>query len=166
MSGRLAIISAGCSLAFHLDLARSFGQCTCLSRLLRHRLLDKSLRLGAQSSVLVLRLVRSNGSIRTIWRQTPSEEDPRREELEILPIQHPTLTSLDPGLLAPGALPNLWPAAPNGGLALEQISAYVDGRRAPRLASAQTPDQTLHTSVKDGLLLQSSESHYYIPFQT
>ncbi len=146
-----------------IDLARSFGQFTRLPRLLRRRVLDESLRQGAQSGALVLRLVRSDGSARTIWRQTPSDDDLHREELEIVPLKHATLTSLDPALLAPGALPDLWPVTPNGGLTPEQINAYFDGRLAPRLDSPQTLDQALRTAVKDGLLLLqiSGESYYH-----
>jgi hypothetical protein len=144
MSGGLAIISAGCSLAFHLDLARSFGQFNRLPRLLRHRVLDESLWLGAQSSVLVLRLVHSDGSVRTIWRQAPSEEDPRREEPEIVLIQHATLTSLDPGLLVPGALPNLWPAAPKQRKPLSHTFSDMSFEFRVRISTegeAQTPEQ-------------------------
>jgi hypothetical protein len=146
-----------------IDLARSFGQFTRLPRLLRRRVLDESLRQGAQSGVLVLRLVRSDGSARTIWRQTPSDDDLHREELEIVPIKHATLINLDPSLLAPGALPDLWPATTNGGLTPAQINAYFDGRLAPRLDSPQTLDQALRTAVKDGLLLLqiSGESYYH-----
>jgi hypothetical protein len=134
-------------------LVNSFGQFTRLPRIMRRAVLEASLRQGVLDGTLALRMVRSDNSVRTIWRQTPSDDDLRRQELEIVPIAHATLTSLDANLLRPGALPNLWPALPTGGLALAQISAYFDGRHAPQLESQTILTQAIRAAVKDGLLM-------------
>lgn len=139
-------------------LVKFFGQLTRLPRIMRRAVLEESLRQGVLAGTLALRMVRSDNSVRTIWRQSPSDDDLRRTELEIVPIAHATLTSLDAHLLRPGALPNLWPTQPNSGLTLAQINAYFDGRQAPKLESQAILTQALRAAVKDGLLMAQTEN--------
>jgi hypothetical protein len=134
-------------------LVNSFGQFTRLPRLLRRSVLEESLKGGVLAGTFVLRLVRSDGSIRTIWRQSPSAEDLGRAELEIVPITHAALTSLDATSLVPGTLPGLWPTPPTNGLLLSQVSAYFDGQQAPKLDSAEILHQALRAAVKEGLVM-------------
>jgi len=84
------------------DLANAFGQFARLPRLMHRGVLDRSLNQGVTAGKFVLRLVRSDGSVRTIWHQEASEGDLHRPELELVPITYAALTSLDPTLLAPG----------------------------------------------------------------
>lgn len=142
------------------ELANDFGQFTRLPRLMRRAVLDESLRQGAQIGVFVLRLVRDDGSARTIWRQAPSEEDLHRPQLELVPIAHAALTNLEVSLLAPGILSGLWPTPPSS-LTLAQISAYFDGQRVPRLHDQQVLSQALRTAVKDGLVMLQVNGESY-----
>jgi hypothetical protein len=133
-------------------LVNSFGQFTRLPRILRRTVLEESLRQGTLAGTFVLRWVRSDGSMRTFWRQAPSDEDLRREELEIVPLANAILTSLDPHLLRPGTLPDLWTTPPDS-LPFSQFSTYFDGRGAPCLESREVLAQALRTAIKEELLM-------------
>jgi hypothetical protein len=135
------------------DLANAFGQFLRLPRLLRPSVLYRSVARGAENGTFVLRLVRSDGSTRTIWREAPSDDDLHRAELEIVPTAYATLDPLPETLLAPGALPGLWPSAPADGVAVAQVAAYFDGAHAPRLVDGAVLERAIRAAVKDGVVM-------------
>jgi len=133
-------------------LMEAFGQFTRLPRLLRPEALYDSLKRGVQEGVLVLRLVRGDGSVRTFWRIPPDEETLRRPDLEVQPARQATLHNLDADLLKPGQIEALWPT-PEGSVSLETWRGYFDGQRAPCLHSALVLDEAVRTAVHRGLLM-------------
>ena len=134
------------------DLVAAFGQFPRLPRLLRPAAMYDSVRRGMQEGVLVLRLVRGDGSVRTFWRIPPDEDNLRRPDLEVQPASQATLHSLDADLLKPGQVEDLWPT-PGGPVSLHAWRAYFDGQRAPRLHDFRVLDDAVQAAVRRGLLM-------------
>jgi len=108
------------------DLTRAFAQFPHLPKMLRQRDIIDTLALGCEQGYFVLRLPRPDKSVRTIWRSRPSENDLRERDLEVALPEASELTQLDGALLAPGALPGLWPKAAES-IALGDVLAFFDG---------------------------------------
>jgi hypothetical protein len=111
------------------DLTRAFAQFPHLPKMLRQKDIADTLALGAEQGYFVLRLVRPDKSVRTIWRIQPTENDLRERDLEVVLPEAAELTQIDGGLLAPGALPALWPEAAES-IALGDVLAFFDGSHA------------------------------------
>ena len=142
-------------------LIQAFGQFPRLPRLLRPEALYESLRRGVREGVVVLRLVRGDGSVRTFWRVPPDEEILRRPDLEVQPAQRALLHTLDADLLKPGEFDLFWPT-PQGPVSLRTWRAVFDGRRAPRLASPEVLDEAVRAAVRRGLLMaRMGEAVYF-----
>ncbi|MDR7551213.1 MAG: DUF499 domain-containing protein, partial [Armatimonadota bacterium] len=108
------------------DLTRAFAQFPHLPKMLRQKNIVDTLALGCEQGYFVLRLVRPDKSIRTIWRSQPTENDLRERDLEVALPEGSELTQLDGKLLAPGALPGLWPEAAES-IAVGDVLAFFDG---------------------------------------
>ncbi|MGC8990162.1 MAG: hypothetical protein ACP5MD_08580, partial [Verrucomicrobiia bacterium] len=93
------------------DLVGAFAQVPKLPKMLRRREILETLVDGARQGFFVLRQMRPDKSFRTIWRQEVSadgiEKDPSWEV--VLP-ESARLEEIPAPLLAPEALPALWPA--------------------------------------------------------
>ena len=128
------------------DLIAAFAQFPRLPRLLRPRALVDSLVRGVREGKLVLRLVRDDGSIRTFWVTPPDDEALARPQLEILPATAAVLHNLEPDLLLPGAVLDLWP--PSGDpVRISGLRSFFDGKRAPRLNKPEALDTAIRTAV-------------------
>ena len=79
-----------------------------MPRLLGRKVFVETLHRAVQEGRIVLRDVRPDGSQNTYWRKPPSLEEFANKGLEIVPIEHAELHKLDPELLHPGRLPELW----------------------------------------------------------
>ena len=133
------------------DLMAAFGQFPRLPRLLRPSALYDTLTRGVREGVLVLRLPRADGSVRTWWRIPPDEETLRRPELEVQPAALAELHNLEAALLMPERLAELGLATMPPTLA--QVQTSFDGTTAPRLASPTVLSDALRLAVQQGLLM-------------
>jgi hypothetical protein len=134
------------------DLRDAFGQFPRLPRLLRPESLFDTLVRGVREGVLVLRLPRADGSVRTWWRIPPDQDTLRRSEMEVQPANLAVLHDLEPELLQPERVDSLWPV-PTGPLTLGELHAFFDGVRAPRLAAPDVLDAAVRTAVQRGTLM-------------
>ncbi len=142
-------------------LMEAFGQFPRLPRLLRPEALYDSLRRGVREGLLVLRIVRGDGSVRTFWRVPPDEEVLRRADLEVQPAQKALLHTLDADLLKPGAWDALWPI-PQGPVSLSAWRTLFDGEQAPRLATPEVLDEAVRVAVRRGsLMARAGEATYF-----
>ena len=134
------------------DLMAAFGQFPRLPRLLRRKCLFDTLVRGVREGILVLRLPRADGSVRTWWRIPPDDETLHRRELEVQPATLAVLHNLDPELLKPERVDGLWPT-PTGPLRLSELRAFFDGVRAPCLVTPDVLDAAVRTAVHRGTLM-------------
>ncbi|HAG07344.1 MAG TPA: hypothetical protein DCL13_04140, partial [Peptococcaceae bacterium] len=107
------------------DLVGAFAQFSHLPKMLRRKEILETLILGVKQGLFVLRNVRPDRSVRTIWREEPPEADLKDPGLELVLPEAATLSELSPDLLAPGMLPGLWPAPPE--IAVRDVVAYFRG---------------------------------------
>ncbi len=106
------------------DLASAFSQFSHLPKMLRHKSVVDTLVLGAKQGVFVLRLTRADRSIRTFWREEPSEEERKDPSLEVVLPQAAELARIPPDLLQPGQLPELWEGEQ---IVLHRVHEYFAG---------------------------------------
>ncbi len=87
---------------------------------------------GAVQGFFVLKATRPDRSVRTTWRQQPSEADLKDPSLEVVLAEAATLTDLAPDLLAPGKLPELWPNPP--GITVRDVVNYFSGGKTVKVS--------------------------------
>lgn len=91
------------------DIITAFAQFPRHPKMLRQKDIVDTLAIGCQMGYLVLRMARPDGSTRTLWRVRPSDIELKERSLEVVLPETAELTELDGNLLAPGAIPSLWP---------------------------------------------------------
>jgi hypothetical protein len=127
----------------------------------RQAILDTILQ-GCREGQFVLRLVRPDKSFRTIWRQTPTDEDLKNPALEVVLPEHAELSHIEPSLIASKILPGLWESDET---TVTDLKAYFAGGRVVKLpregyeepvtipkAVAQVVEEAVHDAVKAGML--------------
>ncbi|NLH73611.1 MAG: ATP-binding protein [Verrucomicrobia bacterium] len=93
------------------DLVGAFAQVPKLPKMLRRREVLETLVDGARQGFFVLRQMRPDKSFRTIWRQEVSVDDIEKDPTwEVVLPESARLEEIPASLLAPDALPELWPA--------------------------------------------------------
>ena len=102
-----------------------------------------TLRRGVAEGKIVFRDVRGDGSQNTYWRRAPDDELLWQRGAEIVPVEHAELHRLEPELLRPNAIPELW-QPDEFPLKVSEILEYFNGEDAPKLAS----DEILFGAVK------------------
>ena len=107
------------------DLAGAFAQFPHLPKMLRHQEILGTLARGAEQGSFVLRARRPDGSLRTFWMKRPGDEEMRDPSLELVLPEAAELAGVPGDLLAPGALPELWPAS--GALTVREVKGYFGG---------------------------------------
>ena len=111
------------------DLAGAFSRQSRLPKVLDPRVLFDTVLQGVERGLLLARLARPDGSVRTWWRAAVDPDAQTDPGLEVALPERAELLDLPPALLAPGALPALWPeergAAPQ--LTLRALAAYFAG---------------------------------------
>lgn len=114
------------------DLVGAFAQFPHLPKMLRQKDIVETLALGCEQGHFVLRLARPDKSYRTIWRVGPSESDLKERDLEVVLPEVAELTELDGKLLAPGAIPSLWPAD-GSPLTFAIVQTFFDGKHGSKI---------------------------------
>lgn len=139
-----------------------FASLPRLPRLLNRQVFVDTLRRGVTGGQIVLRIVRPDDSQHTHWREAPAtDEDFKKKELEIVPIEHAELHNLSPELLTPGKLPDLW----QGDNALTTVGAireFFNGDEVPKLASDEILLNALKSAIQAGLLMARRQNSAYL----
>ncbi|MDH7578534.1 MAG: DUF499 domain-containing protein [Bacillota bacterium] len=107
------------------DLTGAFAQFPHLPKMLRRKEILETLLRGVRDGLFVLRAVRPDRSVRTIWREEPLEADLKDPGLELVLPEAAMLSALSPNLLVPGVLPGLWPTPPQ--IAVRDVVTYFRG---------------------------------------
>ena len=107
------------------DLVGAFAQFPHLPKMLRRKEILETLIRGVIEGTFVLRAIRPDRSVRTIWRAEPSETDLKDPGLELVLPEAATLSEIPAGLLVPGAWPGLWPDPPE--ITVGDVVAYFRG---------------------------------------
>ena len=108
------------------DLASAFAENPRLPKMLRTQEILATIDRGVQDGLFVASLPRPDRSVKTWWR-TPIDEAARSEPaLELFLPASATLSDLDPGVLAPGILPELWTG---DSITVANIVDYFSGGR-------------------------------------
>ena len=115
---------------FVKDLAGAFARYPRLPKVLNPKVLLDTVLQGVQRGLLVARLVRPDGSLRTWWREAvdaAARDDP---QLEVVLPEHAELSVLSDALLTPGILPELWTGPEDvPAVTLSDVEAYFGGDR-------------------------------------
>ena len=90
------------------ELAVAFARYSRLPKLLRPGVVLDTVFVGVREGILVARQPRPDRTARTFWREEVDADAVRDPELEVVLPGRAELTRLDPALLLPGALPELW----------------------------------------------------------
>ena len=139
-----------------------FASLPRLPRLLNRQVFIDSLRRAVTEGRIVLRIIRPDESQNTYWRGTsPTDEDFQKKELEIVPIEHAELHNLNPELLRPGQLPDLWQNE-NVPITVETIREYFNKDDVPKLASDDVLLETILSAVQNGLLMARRQGKAYL----
>lgn len=109
------------------DLVDAFAANPRLPKILRREVILDTLAHGVEAGVLVACLKRPDQSVRTWWRSQLDLDSRADPALELFLPDHAEITSLDPGILAPGCLPGLWKAE---SVPVASVVEYFSGGRA------------------------------------
>ncbi len=108
------------------DLVGAFAENPRLPKMLRHKEILDTIDQGVRNGIFVASLVRPDKSVRTWWR-TPVDEAARAEAaLELSLPEKAELAQLDPNVLAPNVLPELWDGE---AVTVADVFAYFAGGR-------------------------------------
>ena len=138
-----------------------FASLPRLPRLLSQEVFHETVRRGVAEGKIVLRDVRGDGSQQTFWRQALSDNDLATKELEIVPIEHAELHNLDPELLRPDAIPELW-RSDEFVVKVSVILEYFNGEDVPKLASDVVLFRAVKSAIQAGVVMgRSRGTDYY-----
>ncbi|GHV50881.1 hypothetical protein FACS1894168_2560 [Deltaproteobacteria bacterium] len=109
------------------DLYTAFAQYPHLPKMLKTKAVLETLAQGCVDGILVLRLVRPDGSARVWWRSRPDTAALDDAELELRLSAKAELHELDPDILRPHNLPELWPSGDNPHITAKDALDYFAG---------------------------------------
>ena len=139
-----------------------FASLSRLPRLLSRQVFIDTLRRGVTEGRVVLRAVRPDGSQQTHWREAPTaDEDLWQKELEIVPIEHAELHNLNPELLAPDRLPELW-QGDSVSTTIGAIREFFNGDDVPKLASDEILLEAIKSAIQADLLMARRQDKAYL----
>ena len=115
------------------DLAGAFARFPRLPKVLSPKILLDTVLQGVERGLFVARLLRPNRSFRTWWREAVDLESCTDPALELILPERAELARLADDLLAPGALPELWPGDSNPKVTLREVTDYFGGGRTIRI---------------------------------
>ena len=139
-----------------------FASLPRLPRMLNRQVFVDTLRRGVMEGQIVLRTVRPDGSQNTYWRETlATDEDYWQKALEIVLIEHAELHNLNPELLRPGQLPELW-QGDNVPTTVGAIREFFTGDDVPKLLSDKTLLDAIQPAIQNGLLMARREDKAYL----
>jgi hypothetical protein len=107
------------------DLVGAFAQFPHLPKMLNRQAILDTLVQGCVEGQFVLRLTRPDRSTRTIWRRAPDEADLKNTTMEVVLPESAELSEIEPALLAPGVLPDLWTGS---NISVADCRAYFSGK--------------------------------------
>ena len=113
------------------DLVGAFAQFPHLPKMLNRQAILDTLVEGCREGQFVLRATRPDRSTRTVWRHQPDEGDLKNTTLEVVLPESAELSQLEPSLLAPGKLPELWKETD---FAVADARAYFSGGKVIKIA--------------------------------
>ena len=143
-------------------LYQMFASLSRLPRLLNRQVFIDTLRRGVTEGRVVLRAVRPDGSQQTHWREAPTaDEDLWQKELEIVPIEHAELHNLNPELLAPDRLPELW-QGDSVSTTIGAIREFFNGDDVPKLASDEILLEAIKSAIQADLLMARRQDKAYL----
>jgi Protein of unknown function (DUF499) len=144
------------------DLVGAFAQFPHLPKMLNRQAILDTLIEGCREGQFVLRVARPDRSTRTVWRHQPDEGDLKNTTLEVVLPESAELSQLEPSLITPGRLPDLWKGQD---LAVADARAYFSGGRVIKIARQgydepvtipkaprEVVDDAIGRSVKEGKL--------------
>ena len=112
------------------DLAEAFARHPRLPKVLTPRVLLDTVLQGVQRGLLVGRLARPDGSVRTWWREPVDSTVRDDPQLEVALPEQAELSTLSDALLEPGMLPNLWGGAEDTPtVTIREVMEYFGGGR-------------------------------------
>ncbi|MDE0324945.1 MAG: DUF499 domain-containing protein [Candidatus Poribacteria bacterium] len=139
-----------------------FASVPRLPRMLNRQVFNETLRQGVIDGQFVLRTMRPDKSQQTYWREAPAtDEDFKKKELEIVPIEYAELHNLSPELLLPGQLPNIW-QGDNVPTTVGVIREFFDGDEVPKLVSDNVLLEAIQSAVQNGLLMARRQGKAYL----
>ena len=144
------------------ELYGMFASLPRLPRMLNRQVFNETLRQGVIDGQFVLRTMRPDRSQQTYYREAPAtDEDFKKKELEIVPIEHAELHDLSAELLVPGKLPELWQGdgVPK---TVGAIREFFDGDEVPKLASDNVLSEAIQSAVQNGLLMARHKDKAYL----
>ena len=112
------------------DLVSAFARYPRLPKLLHQKVLLDTVLQGIERGLFVGRLVRPDGSARTWWREAVADDARGDPLLEVVLPDKAELRALSAGLLASGALPELWSG---GQVTVAALRDYFTGGRTIRI---------------------------------
>lgn len=107
------------------DLVGAFASTAKLPKMLNRGAILDTLLLGCEAGEFVLQVTRADKSVRTFWKSRPDDVALRDPSLEVVLSDAATLVDLEPALVAPGALPELWKT---DAIKLSDVAAYFSGK--------------------------------------
>ncbi len=142
---------AGEEARFVSELAEAFTRHPRLPKVLNAKVLLETVLQGVERGLLVARLKRPDGSARSWWHEQVDPDSRRDGQLEAVLPDKAVLSRLSQGLLAPGALPQLWAAAEASSLredgaaalSLQALKDYFGGGREVKVANDEGYDDVL-----------------------
>jgi len=108
------------------DLAGAFAEDPKLPKMLRNKEILDTIDRGVRDGIFVASLLRPDRSVRTWWRTSIDEASRSEPALELFLPGGANLSALDPSVLAPGVLPELWTGE---SVAVADVVAYFSGGR-------------------------------------
>ena len=143
-------------------LYQMFASLSRLPRMLNRQVFVDTLRRGVTEGKIVLRTVRPDSSQYTYWRDAPTaDEDLWKKELEIVPIEHAELHTLNPELLRPGQLSELW-QGDNVPTTVGAVREFFNGEEVPKLISDTVLLETIRAAIQSGLLMARRKDKAYL----
>ncbi|MPZ45705.1 MAG: DUF499 domain-containing protein [Betaproteobacteria bacterium] len=123
--GPFNLWAAGEKSRYVKDLVGAFASTARLPKMLNRQAIMDTLLRGCEAGDFVLQVTRADRSIRSFWKSRPDEQALREPSLEVVLSEAATLTDIDPALLAPGTLPELWKGEP---VRIGEIAKYFSGK--------------------------------------
>jgi len=141
------------------DLVGAFAQFPHLPKMIRRKEILGTINLGAREGFFVLRVIRPDKSVRTLWRREATDEDLKDPGIEVVLPEAAELAEVHPSLLEPGALPGLWSEGAQE-LSVGAAVAFFDGKHTVRvqregyeepLPVPKAPRQVVETALREAI---------------
>jgi len=149
-------------------MVNAFADDTKLPKMLRPEAIRDTIAQGCENGTFVLRVSRPDGSPRTLWRVRPDDVLLEEEGLYAVLPEEAELIEIEPSLLKPGRLPDLWE---ENSITVGDCYTYFSGetvveedfdRYPVPEASTDTVDAAIKEAVETGeLWLQHGETSLY-----